>query len=1343
MPIKFYDAFISASPHDMGWVDTVLLPSLEATGLKVCIPSRDFEIGVPELVNIEHAIQNSRKILLVLTPQWIEDEWSNFGALLGQTDDPAALRRRILPLILEDCNPPSRLRALTNADLRDRSSWPLQLMRIAKAVSDSEPAGNLPEHLTETIKLYLATTFERDQYARLDQAGESDDRTTLLRKVFVDLLVKLRSGPQPRDRTWLGFDVDSQSRAAIALISERPTSAMRWLLRQGRYKTVLVGGPGQGKSTLGQYLVQVHRASLLGRQSEMAWHAPGLTSSRRQEYLPTLPRIPFRIILKYYAQWLNDNSGNGTVERYLVEQLQADTNREVAPDEFHLMLSLRPILLILDGLDEVTENDLRSRLLSQIHEFLQRAEQLHSNIQIIATSRPTGYSDQFSPEHFWHLELQPMSAEKVRDYAVRWMLAKVAFEEERRRIIETLNECQTDEHTRLLLTTPLQVSIVLVIIKDGGRPPAQREALFHEYWSTIFRRERAKGKGVIRSEETILFGLHSFLAYLLHRKAFKENVQSLLTRDEFEKHIISFLRKNDRMAKASTIRQRAIDIVRESTRRLVLLVEPEPGLFGFELRSIQEFFAAVYLSQSARDTIVRFRRLRAISLSEHWRNVALFFSGRIVRNFSGEAANILELVCRPIDRELPDRFLKRGAWLALDIAAEGAFTNRDLQYGAVEHALSVLDGVLSRSKKYRLQTALSRLPSEDKREILRPLMRRRLQDCNDACELLADYIDLLLLTPGTKKLVLDKLGVLMQGSASQRSQALSIAIRAKVEPEWLGRIIDQSWEFFLESGSGNWFLDPSLIEYLQNVLNFTSLTAPRAFELTTAIAKNSHRRPFREPPRLASTTLSLPQQVATFCAALINISYLGRGSNHADSVPLRGLVLHASFEEKSDRGELIIFSKSELGNLLRRKDLLPTLRLALWSLYWYLERPRGSSVDRFISDLEAAQRAGIDKGTIRAFRFGLRWPLLEAAAMACQEGEDAQLASIAQALREDKSQAISLAIQEELTNLARWLSAHEWTNLIIEIRGGALRPIGNLDALSGGLSISTKSLINMHVIQFTSIDLDESHSLKLIDRIELRLTKGESTMPLVMMLGDNRSKKTAPVIKHLKALLARISASGGETIEDLSPVVAMLVILENSTPGSLTPTLVKRVAKLLGKKVEYPLSSPISIESASLFQALGSAMRSRDLTVKKGIVMLATGLLFDMDPQILRSSPITAFQWPDLERCLRIPSIPKWFVIRLFRLCDIPIESPEVRDQLLEIMRSAKAQEAASCNAFLLSSTHDQHQDAWRSLLERILEERHYYSAAILNGAIERYGALIGKMTSSNLLHDPGLELPE
>ncbi|MGD0205803.1 MAG: toll/interleukin-1 receptor domain-containing protein, partial [Dehalococcoidia bacterium] len=111
-----YDVFITYSHKDGEWVQNWLLHRLEDAGLSVCIDFRDFDIGVPKLVNMEQAVDRSRKTLLVLTPSWVKSEWTNFEALLVQTDDPIGLRRRILPLMLKRCDPPKRIAMLTYAD---------------------------------------------------------------------------------------------------------------------------------------------------------------------------------------------------------------------------------------------------------------------------------------------------------------------------------------------------------------------------------------------------------------------------------------------------------------------------------------------------------------------------------------------------------------------------------------------------------------------------------------------------------------------------------------------------------------------------------------------------------------------------------------------------------------------------------------------------------------------------------------------------------------------------------------------------------------------------------------------------------------------------------------------------------------------------------------------------------------------------------------------------------------------------------------------------------------------------------------------------------------------------
>jgi len=132
-----YDVFISYSHQDVGWVWQQLLPRLEGAGLRVCIDTRDFEIGTPSLVNMERAVDRSRHTLLVLTPAWVESEWTDFESLLGGTGDPAGRRRKLFPIMLKECRPPTRIAMLTWADFRQPDEHVDQLERLLEQLRES------------------------------------------------------------------------------------------------------------------------------------------------------------------------------------------------------------------------------------------------------------------------------------------------------------------------------------------------------------------------------------------------------------------------------------------------------------------------------------------------------------------------------------------------------------------------------------------------------------------------------------------------------------------------------------------------------------------------------------------------------------------------------------------------------------------------------------------------------------------------------------------------------------------------------------------------------------------------------------------------------------------------------------------------------------------------------------------------------------------------------------------------------------------------------------------------------------------------------------------------------
>jgi tetratricopeptide (TPR) repeat protein len=146
-----HDVFISYSHRDKAWVQDWLLPRLRAADLRVCIDFDCFELGAPVLTEIERAVQTSRKTLVVLTPDYLGSAWGELENILVSTLDPAARERRLLPLMLEPCDLPLRLRALIYLDFTEPPSREAGLRRLLAGLGapsldlDDLPLDTIPD----------------------------------------------------------------------------------------------------------------------------------------------------------------------------------------------------------------------------------------------------------------------------------------------------------------------------------------------------------------------------------------------------------------------------------------------------------------------------------------------------------------------------------------------------------------------------------------------------------------------------------------------------------------------------------------------------------------------------------------------------------------------------------------------------------------------------------------------------------------------------------------------------------------------------------------------------------------------------------------------------------------------------------------------------------------------------------------------------------------------------------------------------------------------------------------------------------------------------------------------
>ncbi|KAH9492272.1 hypothetical protein Btru_026154 [Bulinus truncatus] len=99
---KMYDAYVSMTPTSNAekFVYTELSPKLENLGFKLYIQSRDSLPGEVLSEGILEAVEKSRCTIMIVTQDYIKNEWNRFEYLIAQ-EESLKLRQKIIPIILE------------------------------------------------------------------------------------------------------------------------------------------------------------------------------------------------------------------------------------------------------------------------------------------------------------------------------------------------------------------------------------------------------------------------------------------------------------------------------------------------------------------------------------------------------------------------------------------------------------------------------------------------------------------------------------------------------------------------------------------------------------------------------------------------------------------------------------------------------------------------------------------------------------------------------------------------------------------------------------------------------------------------------------------------------------------------------------------------------------------------------------------------------------------------------------------------------------------------------------------------------------------------------------------
>lgn len=98
-----YDVFIAYHSNDRVWVISKLIPCLEKKeNLRLCLHDRDFEVGKLIIDNIIEKINGSRKVVLLLTNNFVQSHWCKFEMMMAQTRQVEGDRGSLLVVMLEN-----------------------------------------------------------------------------------------------------------------------------------------------------------------------------------------------------------------------------------------------------------------------------------------------------------------------------------------------------------------------------------------------------------------------------------------------------------------------------------------------------------------------------------------------------------------------------------------------------------------------------------------------------------------------------------------------------------------------------------------------------------------------------------------------------------------------------------------------------------------------------------------------------------------------------------------------------------------------------------------------------------------------------------------------------------------------------------------------------------------------------------------------------------------------------------------------------------------------------------------------------------------------------------------
>ncbi|MEU4607625.1 hypothetical protein AB0F43_31960 [Kribbella sp. NPDC023972] len=503
------------------------------------------------------------------------------------------------------------------------------------------------ERISATIRGYIADQYVADDQVLFRQVKLEGPKVD---EMFVDVPFAARHDADAAELLGqIAADRPGDAEAEAGWVVAGAAQAL--LHPDWSGNALVVGGPGQGKSTLLQYLCQFHRARHRG-----AGESTGDYTGQAQGLQPLTEttRIPVRIDLRDYARWASsskarvnkrpakrkrsdlgrrlDEADWPSLEEYIaVHVTKHSGGRRFSLKDVSTLVSTEPVLLALDGLDEVANLEHRDQVASEIVRAAARLRADAADLVVVVATRPgLSGSPLWSSADFPVFYLQRLTAGLRLQYLQRWCKVAALGAEAAVRLQRTFVEHEGLPHIRDLASYPMQLAILLHLLQRRGLLPQERTELYSEYLKAFLDREETEDKEpLLSSERDVIEDIHAFLGWYLHRQAEDDGTNTRQIARADLKRLL-----NQHLAGREKGLELANQLFSAMESRVLCLIEREPGFFQFEVQSLQEYFAAAYINEYADPRGAGNSRvdcLDALLARPYWLNACRFFVGMFTK----------------------------------------------------------------------------------------------------------------------------------------------------------------------------------------------------------------------------------------------------------------------------------------------------------------------------------------------------------------------------------------------------------------------------------------------------------------------------------------------------------------------------------------------------------------------------------------------------------------------------------------------------------------------------------------------------------------------------------------